>query len=366
MELNGAARHSDYSNFGGATTLSGGVLWKPVADLLLRGSYAESFRAPSIGELFGAQSRFDAPLDDPCSSAPGGLFQGNATVRANCIANGVPANGSYIEGQGGQLPVLTGGNSALQPETATTWLFGGVYSPEWAKSGFASALSLEVNYYDIKVDRAIASIGADVLLNRCVQTGDALSCAAIRRTPSGNIQSINGVLLNTGGIRTRGIDATFLLRTRDTGVGTFGLSVSGNYLLKYSETVPATDGSTVIDYTGTERGSPDQAYPHFKGQATIDWDLGVVAAAFTGRYIDNVIEQTGATTTNELKSRFYGDVQLSFRPAWMDSKFGLTFGLNNVFDTDPPACFTCSLNNYDPTTYDVPGRFGYVRLSYGL
>ena len=34
---------------------------------------------------------------------------------------------------------------------------------------------------------------------------------------------------------------------------------------------------------------------------------------------------------------------------------------------------TCSIsatslefNNYDPTTYDVPGRFGYVRLSYGL
>ncbi len=24
------------------------------------------------------------------------------------------------------------------------------------------------------------------------------------------------------------------------------------------------------------------------------------------------------------------------------------------------------LNNYDPTTYDVPGRFGYARVSYGF
>ncbi|MGO4862060.1 hypothetical protein ACTP2L_00410, partial [Campylobacter jejuni] len=70
--------------------------------------------------------------------------------------------------------------------------------------------------------------------------------------------------------------------------------------------------------------------------------------------------------TTVLKERLYGDVQLAFRPAWMDSRFALTLGVNNVFDQDPPACFSCSLNNYDPTTYDVPGRFGYVRLSYGL
>ena len=363
VELNGAARHSNFSTYGGNTTLTGGALWKPVADLLLRGQYAESYRAASIGELFGAQSRFDQPLDDPCTSAAGGLFQSNATVRANCIANGVPANGSYVEPQGGQIGVLTGGNAALRPETARTLLFGGVYSPAWARQGFASALNLEVNYYDIKVDGAIASIPAEVLLDRCAQTGDQLSCAAVRRTSNGFISSINGVLLNTGGIRTRGVDVTFNLRTRETGAGTFGLSVSGNYLLKYEESVPATNGTTRTDYTGTERGSPDQAYPHFKGQATLDWDIGPVAAAFTGRYIDDVIENQNG---NELKSRFYGDVQLTFRPSWIGERFGLTLGVNNVFDTDPPACFSCSLNNYDPTTYDVPGRFGYARLSYGF
>ncbi|MET0905758.1 MAG: TonB-dependent receptor, partial [Tardiphaga sp.] len=239
LELNGAARYSDYSTFGSNTTLTGGVLWKPVSDLLFRGSYAESLRAPSIGELFGAQSRFDQPLDDPCTNVPGSLYQTSATVRTNCTANGVPANGSYQEPQGGQLPVLTGGNAGLDPETARTLLFGGVYSPAWARSGAFSALNLEVNYYDIKVKGAIASIGADVLLNRCALTGDALSCAAIRRTGAGFIQSINGILLNTGGIRTRGIDATFNLRTREGGAGQFGLSASGNLLLKYAETVPA-------------------------------------------------------------------------------------------------------------------------------
>ena len=37
----------------------------------LRVSWAEGFRAPSIGELFGTQSRFDQQLSDPCSSHSG-------------------------------------------------------------------------------------------------------------------------------------------------------------------------------------------------------------------------------------------------------------------------------------------------------
>ncbi|WP_068073238.1 TonB-dependent receptor domain-containing protein [Novosphingobium lentum] len=363
LELNGAARYSHYSTFGGNTTFTGGANWKPVSDLMLRGSYSESLRAPSIGELYGANSRFDQPLSDPCTSAAGGLFQSNATVRANCVANGVPANGSYVEPQGGQLPVLTGGNKALRPETARTILFGGVYSPEWARGGLASVLNLEVNYYDIKLEGAIASIGADVLLSRCALTGDPLSCSAVKRTPNGFISAINGVLLNTGTVRTKGLDVTFNTRTRATGAGAFGLSIYANYLIKYEEGVPATNGVTVTSYRGTERGSPDQAYPKFKATGVIDWTLGPVSASFTGRYIDSVTEiQNG----NKLPSRFYSDFQLTVRPSWLDSRAAFTIGVNNAFNVQPPACISCSLNNYDPTTYDVPGQFGYIRLSYSM
>jgi len=363
LELSGAARYSKYSTFGGNTSLTGGIQWKPAEDLLLRGSYAQSFRAPSIGELYGAQSRFDQPLSDPCTSAAGGLFPTNATVRTNCIANGVPANGSYVEPQGGQLPVLTGGNPALSPETARTILVGGVYSPSWARSGALSNLSLSVDYYDIKLKGAIASIGADVLLNRCALTGDALSCAAIVRTPSGFISSINGVLLNTGTIRTRGLDATLNLRTGQ-GSGSFGMTLSGNFLFQYDEGVPATNGTTTTSYRGFERGSPDQAYPKFKASGTVDYSVGPVKALVTGRYIGPVTEIQD--TTKDLASRFYTDFQLQFTPSMWDRRMTFTVGMNNAFDVDPPACFSCSLNNYDPTTYDVPGRFGYVRLSYKM
>jgi len=364
LELSGAARYSKYSTFGGNTSLTGGLQWKPTADLLLRGSYAQSFRAPSIGELYGAQSRFDQPLSDPCTSAAGGLFPTNATVRTNCIANGVPSNGSYVEPQGGQLPVLTGGNPNLKPETARTILVGGVYSPAWARGGALSNLSLTVDYYDIKLKGAIGSIGADVLLDRCAQTGDPLSCAAVVRTPSGFISAINGILLNTGTIRTRGLDATLNLRTGNRGTGALGVTLAANFLFQYDEGVPATSGTTTTSYLGFERGSPDQAYPKFKGTGTVDYTIGPVKALVTGRYIGPVTEIQD--TTKKLASRFYTDLQLQFTPNIWDRRLTFTLGMNNAFDVNPPACFSCSLNNYDPTTYDVPGRFGYFRLSYKM
>ena len=37
--------------------------------------------------------------------------------------------------------------------------------------------------------------------------------------------------------------------------------------------------------------------------------------------------------------------------------------LRKQFNVGPPACFTCGLNNMDPTTYDVPGTFFYARAT---
>lgn len=366
VELDGAVRYADYSTGFNSTTYTGTGLWKPVRDLLLRGSYATGFRAPSIGELYGAASRADAPINDPCTNVAGSPYQASATVRANCTANGVPANGSYQEPTGGQLGVLTGGNPNLKPEKSKTLLFGAVYSPGWARNGgFASVFSLEANYYDIRVENAIAPTDAQLTLSRCANQADALSCAAITRTPSGLISRINAVLQNIGDIRTRGIDLTLNYRTPKTHYGYFGLSLSGNYLLKYTETFPAAAGFTTTSYLGTTRGFPDQSYPHFKGTGVVDWLIGDIDASFTGRYIDHVYETT-VVAGHRLGDTFYGDVRLTFTPAALQHKVEFTVGVNNVFNKAPPPCYSCTGPNYDPTTYDVPGQFGYLRAALKL
>ena len=367
LEADGAVRHSDYSTGFKKTTYVGSALWKPIQDLLLRGSYAQGFRAPSLGELFGGRSRFDSTINDPCTSAAGGSFATNATVRANCIANGVPANGSYVEPQGGQLPVITSGNRNLAPESSRTLLFGAVYSPAWAReAGLAGQLSIEGNYYDIRVKNAISTVSADVLLDRCYTQSDATSCGFITRTGSGFISQISGVLQNVDSIRTKGVDVTMNYRTPQTSIGTIGLTVNASFLLKYDLTSP---GAAPIKFRGTERGSPDQAYPRFKTTSVIDWAIGDFDASFTGRYLSGVTEfayDTDPSNDGRLKRRFYGDAQVNYTPSFLDKRFLFTVGVNNVFNSAPPACVSCNLNNYDPTSYDVPGQFGYLRISYKM
>jgi iron complex outermembrane receptor protein len=67
-----------------------------------------------------------------------------------------------------------------------------------------------------------------------------------------------------------------------------------------------------------------------------------------------------------LGNTFYGDVQLSYTPSFLSERMTLTVGVNNVFNQDPPPCTSCTGPNYDPTTYDVPGQFGYFRIAFKM
>ena len=163
--------------------------------------------------MFGTPSRFDQEIVDPCSAVDGG--DPGRRSRANCIADGVPANGSYVQ-PNPQLPVVTGGNPDLDAGDVAK-------AGASARSGgpsFLPRLSLEANYFNIKVDGAIQAIDAETLLGRCAENGDALSCAAIDRTASGAVTQIRGLLQNIAGIETDGLDVTLNYRTGETGVGT--------------------------------------------------------------------------------------------------------------------------------------------------
>ena len=360
--LNGsfAVRYSDYSTSGAKTTIKGGADWKPVHDLLLRGSYAEGFRAPSIGELYGSLSRFDDPIVDPCNAINAAGVPAN--VRANCIANGVPANGSYTQ-LGGQLPVTTGGNTALSPETSRSVVGGAVYDASWARS-FARVLSLEVSYFNIKVDNAIGAIDANTLLDRCADTADAISCGAIRRSASGQVIQILGTLQNIASLKTDGVDVNLTYRSPTTRYGAFGLYWANTWTVDYTEIDPAADGVTRISREGTESGV--QAFPRLRSVATGEWTLGPFTASVTGRYISGVTATTGDEVGNRLGRRLYGDVQLIWTTEVMRRATSFTLGVNNIAGTAPPACYSCQLSNYDPSVYDLPAQFVYFRVGLKL
>lgn len=358
LDASVAARVFDYSTSGSGETYKAGLSWRPVEELLFRGSYGEGFRSPSIGELFGTASRFDQEVTDPCSGFSAAT---PANVRANCIARGVPANGSYTQ-LNPQISVVTSGNRNLKPETSESWNFSGVWEPSILKdTAWSRNVSLEVAYSNIKLDKAIQAQNGQALLDRCAQTGDALACATITRTASGQVAGIANPLINIGGIQTRALDINLVWTSPEWDVGQFGARWYTTRLLEFTEFVPTSAGLSAVEREGTERGSPDQAYPKTKSTLMLDWDKADFGATLTGRYLSRVQE---AGDPNKLEARTYVDAQLRWTPSKLTDGLAFAIGVNNLFDKDPPGCVTCGLNNYDPNAYDAPGRFMYLRLSY--
>ncbi|HYC02447.1 MAG TPA: TonB-dependent receptor [Azospirillaceae bacterium] len=384
LDLNAAVRASDYSTFGRDETYKAGVQYRPIRDLLVRGNYGEGVRAPGIGELFSTGSTFDAPLNDPCSDLRGnfGGPPASAAIVNNCAQLGVPTDGSYRQ-LNAQIATITGGNENLVPETSKTYTLGAAYTPDWVRgSGIGSRLDVSFDYYWIKLDGAIQAPNAQGVLTRCVTELDPVACANIQRLPTGTIFNFTNRLTNIGGIKTDGFDVTVDWQSEEMDAGTFGVNLVVSHLNSFEERLPTSTGFQLVERVGTERGSPPQAYPDYKVTTTLSWLFQDFNASWTVRYIDKVIEACHNTNTggqcsrpntaapansqNVMDATFYNDAQVTWTPAALDDKVYVTLGVNNILDQDPPECFSCQLNNFDQSTHDIPGMYGYLRLGFRL
>ncbi len=132
LELDVALRHSRYNTFGSTNNPKYSMTWRPIEDLLVRGTFAKGFRAPQISDLFGGIGGTFAYYTDPCGvNQTAGI---NPAVAQRCTSGfggqaSVPANFHQL-GQGGlvcaSFPCQTGtqffsgSNPLLKPETAMT------------------------------------------------------------------------------------------------------------------------------------------------------------------------------------------------------------------------------------------------------
>ena len=66
-----ASRYSDYGTFGDTTNSKFGFNWRPIDELLVRGTWAEGFRAPTIADLYGGISQSFEFYTDPCDTRLG-------------------------------------------------------------------------------------------------------------------------------------------------------------------------------------------------------------------------------------------------------------------------------------------------------
>ena len=372
LELNGAARYSDYSleAVGSVWTYAAGAEWAPVPDLTFRGQYQRAIRAPNVGQLFGGRSVGFPAATDPCAQAAAAT---NPTVRALCIATGVPAAsvGNPNLQINAQIPGIFGGNPDLQEERANTWTAGVVIRPS-----FIPRLNITVDGYDIEIDNVVSTLGGGAanILNLCynvVQDASSEYCQAINRNSAGIISgeqfSIEVLNANIARLTTRGIDLS-IDYSMPLGFSTIGSEGSrlnffflGTYVDEFEITAVADLPDEINECDGRfgvlACGEPT---PRYKWSSRLSFIDGPMTLTGRWRHIgavrdddddtDYLVETIGATDYFDLAFAF--DVSDGLR---------LTMGVNNVLDEYPTVL---GLNqeqaNTWPNTYEVIGRDFFI------
>jgi iron complex outermembrane recepter protein len=371
FDASAAVRYSDYSTFGGATTGKAGFRWQPISDLALRGTYSKGFRAPNLGELYGL-TQFGATLVDPCGPSGGPIAVGTPLQKA-CAAQGVPVG--FVQANT-QITTFTGGNAALQPEKSDNYTLGLQYRASWAENSITDKLTAETTYYHIKVKGAVQAADLQALLNSCLAAGgtDPALCSPFTRQPGGNLYPPKNFLQNFGNITTDGVDLKIDWVGAGTSFGHPSVSLQSTYVSNYK----AVDGDGNVSTRQVGVETNNGAIPRLRINAQIGWNYGDWRANWNVRYIHSVVEAcssapitgpaiTGCETSKDfhtLDTTVYNDVGVEWHDAFKLHGLLIAAGVNNIFGVNPPICFTCTLNGYDASTYDLPGAFWNVRAAY--
>jgi len=146
VETQVAVRYEDYEDIGSALSPKVAMSWRPVEELLLRGSWSESFKAPNINVINQAFEAFGTTIQDPIR---------NQKVRAGLLPatneNSV-ANFSYTRGQA---------NPNLDPEYADTFNIGF----QWTPGGDYEGLSIGADAWRFEVDDRVLPLVPRAAIN---------------------------------------------------------------------------------------------------------------------------------------------------------------------------------------------------------
>jgi outer membrane receptor protein involved in Fe transport len=376
LSFDGAYRYSDYDTGITTDTYKLGLDWAPISDIKFRGSYQRAVRAANVIELFTAQgfNLFDLTAD-PCSTAG---EEGGPSVDA-CIATGVPANfydgtpeseirRASLNSPAGQYNFLQGGVQTLTPEESDTVTIGVVLQPR-----FLPKLALSVDYYDIKIDNAISTFGADNRLDACYFQADAESCTKINRNPNnGNLWTGDGYVedlnANLASLTAKGYDISLSYSGIEMGgFGSLNLNFFGT-LVDELTTTPAAIIET-YDCKGQYSNACGVPTPEWRHRARVGWmSPWNVDAALTWRYYGSVEEFRGnpENIDHKLDAMNYFDLSANWA---ISEKMSILVGINNVLDEDPPittAVGTTGNGNTFPQIYDALGRFLFIRAEVGF
>ncbi|MEI6419515.1 MAG: TonB-dependent receptor, partial [Sphingomonadales bacterium] len=328
LNINGAARYTDYSVSGVVWTWKLGLDWHFNDSFRVRATRSRDILAPSVTQLFGA-----------IAVNPSGITDLHTGV--NAVA-----------------PVQTSPNPNLVPEVANTLTGGVVWTPGWAPS-----FSVSVDYYRIKIDNAIATVtGNNATVMRICEDSNGASplCALfVRPLPFADRSPANFPTLvlaqpqNIAAFLSEGIDTEVNYRF---GLGQGQINLRGLVTYTLRQTTQTLPGTVVQDAAGAA------GLPSIRATLQAQYVRGPFRFDWLQRYVNSTRRDSNPTLVwaeKDVPSRTYTDITMSYDIKAMGGTHQVFLNIQNLFNTAPaphgatggsssvPGLFLATTNGHD-------------------
>ena len=277
-------KYDDITAVDDALTYNLGLEFRPFDSLLLRASYATSFRAPDMQLVFAEGAASFATILDyySCRSGTGPGTVGGPRQPTQC---NVAGDQTIYQAQ-----TLIAGNPLLKEEEGESLTAGFVWD-------IVDNMSLTVDYYRIKLTDAAGALSADYVLTNeancrlgvgtdgrtydinsafCQNIVNLITRQVAPNTLlDGRIDRINSAYINRSTIDTSGIDARFLYSLDTDRWGTFSTDLGYSLLLtdKFQEF-----SDTPLEEFRDNVGQPQRS----RARGSLSWSKGDWATTLFG------------------------------------------------------------------------------------
>ncbi|HEY0178632.1 MAG TPA: TonB-dependent receptor [Dokdonella sp.] len=347
-----AARYDRYTYAGqeiGKSTYNLGLEYRPLDSLLLRGTYATSFRAPDMNYLFSKSTVGYIP---------------SVTDYYQCRLDGQDyssCNDYY------NMNFSSSGNKDLKPERGRSFTYGFVWSP-------TANFDFQADYYRIRISDEVTNLDedqilrteADCLLGQTpggtpVDQGSQICRDALARvvrnpaTAPVNPNQVTNLLINpinAATERTQGIDLGANVRWSTDRFGKYQLHAGYTHVLKHE--YQQFPGDPTYDYLNDVYYQSDW---RTKANASLSWHLGSWSATIDGtRY--GSIPKNDYSGLRSAYTLFNGSVGYS-----LSERADLLLIVNNLRNSSP-VDKSAGWPNYSIGWYDAYGRQWWLQFDY--
>lgn len=324
LDIQLALRYENYGGTVGSTTDPKiAARWQATDKLAIRGSFGTAFRGPSIPQTGLATST--TFIDDP-------FLNDDAIVT-----------------------VRTQGSDTLVPESSTNYNFGIVFQP-------LDGLDIKLDYWRFNYTNLItADEGPQAIVDNDFADDGIANDPRVFRTDSGQVRAIDSEFINTGEVKTDGLDLAISYTVPPTDFGDLDIGLAVSWVNSFN----VVDGDVTFDGVGNRNFTNQfSSLPEFRGNAFVGWALGPHALNATVRYIDSYTnDQAGVQIDSwtSLDLRYSLDLNLI-----SDHQTSLSVGARNLLDTDPPSLGDNQRPAYDDRVHDIRGRALFFELKHSL